>query len=41
MHVEAPSEDHARDIAQDFAMDHTDDVKLSYDFCEINEIRSV
>lgn len=38
MTVDAPSEDHARDIVNDHAMDYTQDAILSYDFAEIEEI---
>ena len=38
MTVDAPSEDHARDIVDDYAMDYTQDAILSYDFAEIDEI---
>ena len=37
--VDAPTEEHARDIAESYAMDHADDdIKLSYDFTEVEEI---
>ena len=39
--IDAPSEDHARDIIEDVALDHAEDVKLSYDFCDINLIGGV
>lgn len=39
MNIDAPTEAHARDIAESYAMDHADDdIKLSYDFTEIDEI---
>lgn len=38
MTVDAPSEDHARDIVNDHALDHAQDATLSYDFAEIDEI---
>jgi len=39
MKVDAPTEAHARDIAESYAMDHADeDIKLSYDFVELEEI---
>ena len=39
MTVDAPTEAHARDIAESYAMDHADDdIKLSYDFTEVEEI---
>lgn len=39
MKVDAPTLAHARDIAESYAMDHADeDIKLSYDFAEIEEI---
>ena len=38
MTVDAPSEDHARDIVNDYAMDYAQDATLSYDFAEIDEI---
>lgn len=41
MHIDAPSEDHARDIVEDYAMDHAQDAHMAYDFVEIDEIRSV
>lgn len=40
-YIDAPSEDHARDIIESVALDHIEDVKLSYDFCEIDIIGSV
>ena len=41
MNIDAPSEEHARDIVEDYAMDFAEDAKLQYDFAEIDEIRSV
>ena len=41
MNIDAPSEEHARDIVEDYAMDHAQDAHMSYDFVEIDEIRSV
>jgi hypothetical protein len=38
MTVDAPSEDHARDIVNDHAMDYANDAILSYDFAEIDEV---
>ena len=38
MNIDAPTEAHARDIIEDIALDHSEDVKLSYDFTEIDEI---
>jgi hypothetical protein len=41
MTIDAPSEDHARDIANDHALDHAQDAILSYDFIEVDEIGGV
>ena len=38
MNIDAPTEAHARDIIEDIALDHSEDVKLSYDFADIDEI---
>ena len=38
MTIDAPTENHARDIAEDYAMDHANDAKMSYDFVELEEI---
>lgn len=38
MTVDAPSEEYARDIVNDHAMDYAQDAILSYDFAEIDEI---
>jgi len=40
MTVDAPTEEHARDIIEDVALDHSDDVKLSYDFADIDEVKT-
>lgn len=40
-YIDAPSENHARDIVESAALDHSNDVKLAYDFCEIDIIGSV
>jgi hypothetical protein len=40
-YIDAPSEDHVRDIIESVALDHSEDVKLSYDFAEIDEIGGV
>lgn len=37
--IDAPTEAHARDIIEDVALDHSEDVKLSYDFADIDEVR--
>jgi len=37
--IDAPTEDHARDIIEDIALDHSEDVKLSYDFADIDEVK--
>lgn len=39
-YIDADTEDKARDIVKDYAMDYTDDVKLSYDFVEIEEVKA-
>jgi hypothetical protein len=36
--VDAPSEEYARDIVNDHAMDYAQDATLSYDFAEIDEV---
>jgi hypothetical protein len=41
MNIDAPSEEHARDIVEDYAMDFAEDAKMQYDFAEIHEIGSV
>jgi hypothetical protein len=41
MNIDAPSEEHARDIVEDYAMDVAEDAKMEYDFAEIDEIGSV
>ena len=41
MSVDAPSEEYARDIVDDHAMDYAQDAILSYDFAEIDEIGGV
>ena len=38
MNIDAPTEAHARDIIEDIALDYSEDVKLSYDFADIDEI---
>jgi len=38
MNIDAPTENHARDIAEDYAMDYANDAKMSYDFVELEEI---
>lgn len=38
--VDAPSEDHARDIIEDSAMEYAGDASLSYDFAEFEEVQS-
>jgi hypothetical protein len=40
MSVDAPSEEHARDIIEDVALDHAQDAKISYDFAEIDEVKT-
>jgi methionine salvage enolase-phosphatase E1 len=40
MNIDAPTEAHARDIIEDIALDHSEDVKLSYDFAEIDEVKT-
>jgi len=40
MSVDAPSEDHARDIVNDHALDHAQDAILSYDFADIDEVKT-
>lgn len=40
MTVDAKSEEYARDIVNDYAMDYVQDAKFSYDFCEIEEIKA-
>ena len=39
MNIDAPTEAHARDIIEDVALDHSEDVKLSYDFADIDEVK--
>lgn len=41
MTVDAPSEEYARDIVNDHAMDYAQDAILSYDFAEIDEISAL
>jgi hypothetical protein len=38
MTIDAPSEEYARDIVNDHAMDYALDAKISYDFAEIDEV---
>ncbi len=40
MTVDAPTEEHARDIVESHALDHAQDAKISYDFAEIDEVKS-
>ena len=40
MTVDAPTEPHARDIVESYAMDYAQDATISYDFAEIDEITS-
>lgn len=40
-YIDAPNEEHARDIVEDYAMDFAENAKIQYDFAEIDEIRSV
>jgi hypothetical protein len=39
MNIDAPTEAHARDIIEDIALDYSEDVKLSYDFADIDEVK--
>ena len=39
MNIDAPTENHARNIVEDYAMEHVDDIKLSYDFADIDEVK--
>jgi hypothetical protein len=40
MTVDAKNEEYAKDIVNDYAMDHIDDANFSYDFCEIEEVKA-
>jgi hypothetical protein len=40
MTVDAPSEDHARDIVENYAMEYSKDANLMYDFAEIDEVKA-
>ena len=40
MTVDAPTEEHARDIVESHALDHAQDAILSYDFAEIDEVKT-